>query len=182
MRSGISLGLLCVGLATLAGQAGAQQRLERFSSLREEVVRPDAPNPGRTIRVAKWATLVAALGSAAYGLSAQHTAGEKYDELELRCQAEPARCQHRNPDGSYTDPDLERLYQEALDRDRASKISLIGSQVGLAASVVLFMLDMRDDDTPRNIPYEPSRFRVGSGERGGTEFRITVPAGRQRRH
>jgi hypothetical protein len=47
-------------------------------------------------------------------------------------------------------------------------------QIGVAASVVLFIIDLRQDSAPENIPYDPRRFEVGRSRDGGLSLRVNV--------
>lgn len=156
----------------------AQQQTARFddaatATLAQEDVRPAL----RAMRVAKWSTLVASLAAAGYGLMVHHDANDTFTRLETICEDEPGRCSERADDGSYADPELEDMYQRVLQRDERARAGLIASQIGLASSVVLFILDLRESDTPPNIIYDPDRFRIVPGRGGGAELRWRVPAG-----
>ena len=85
------------------------------------------------------------------------------------------RCAARLPDGAYADPELEALYQSVVRLDRRARLALIASQVGVGASVLLFVLDLRDGGGPRNIPFQPRSFRVAPRP-DGVELRWALPA------
>ncbi len=103
---------------------------------------------------AKWATLAVSAGAAAFGFSLNSQADEIFTQVEESCLEDPARCEGRNPDGSFTDEELEGLYQDTLDKDRQARAALLVSQVALAASVVFFIIDLTDRSPP-NVPYDP---------------------------
>ena len=68
----------------------------------------------------------------------------------------------RLPDGSFADPTLEQEYQEILDLDSRARFSLTASQVALAATIVLFIIDLPRGGTGEDIPYHPPRLQVGN--------------------
>ncbi len=45
----------------------------------------------------------------------------------------------------------------------------------MAASVVLFILDLRDTGAPPNVPYDPSRLHIGAARDGGIRVGVAVP-------
>jgi hypothetical protein len=67
-------------------------------------------------------------------------------------------------DGRYTDPGAEARYQAVVSGDRAARAYLLGGQAALAATVVLFVLELKREQGTRNIPYSP--FIVAPGEYG----------------
>jgi hypothetical protein len=131
----------------------------------------------RPVAVAKWTAVAGAAAAAAYGFIRNDEADDLFHALERACQASPAVCVRREPNGSYSDPTLEALYQDVLAHDRASRYALLASQVGIAAGVVLFLLDLRSDERPPDIPYEPRRFEVGPAARGGLRLGVRVAVG-----
>jgi hypothetical protein len=115
---------------------------------------------------AKWATLAVSAGAAAYGFSLNSQADEIFARVEESCLENPDRCEGRNPDGSFTDEELESLYQDTLDKDRQARAALLVGQVALAASVVFFIIDLTDRSPP-NVPYDPPvTVEVGPGPDG----------------
>jgi hypothetical protein len=131
----------------------------------------------RPIRLAKWSALAVAAGAGIYGFIQNSRADEVYRALELSCQADPANCTRRSPNGAYLDPVLESRYQEVRSLDRKSHVSLLFSQVGVATSVVLFLLDLGNVRRPRNIPWTPPSLETAAGDDGRLSigFRIAVP-------
>jgi hypothetical protein len=130
----------------------------------------------RPIAVAKWSAAAGAAAAAAYGFIRNAEADDLFRDLEEACEAAPAVCALREPDGAYADPGLEAMYQDVLTHDRASRYALVASQIGIAVGVALFLLDLRPERPP-DIPYEPRRFEIGPAADGGLSFRARVPVG-----
>ncbi|NIU52214.1 MAG: hypothetical protein GWN08_18330 [Gemmatimonadetes bacterium] len=113
------------------------------------------PSYGGWVTITKWATLAASVGLGAWGFKLNDDADDIISNLERICQEQPTNCRSRNPDGSYTDPTLESMFQRALDKDDRARTALVASQLFFGASVVLFIVDFQRDEGPDNIPYEP---------------------------
>lgn len=142
-----------LGMLVCALPAAAQERPLRFAeSPRYE---NPSPSPLRPVRVAKWSALAVAAGFAAYGFARSGDADDAFRNLERSCNLDPERCLARTAGGGYVDPALESGYQNVLDLDQQARTALILSQVGLATSVVLFLLDLRNNRPPADIPYTP---------------------------
>lgn len=169
MRGSVSAVLVAIPLlASSASPLAAQWRGDaRWAAARGETgtglpaATPAEPLPLRlspvSVGVAKWATLVVSAGLAAYGFELNGDADRLYGELEQECAARAERCAARHADGSFADAELEAQYQEVLRLDRRARVALVAGQVGLAASVVLFVLDIDADSKPPDIPYVPLR-------------------------
>lgn len=180
LQTRLSIALLPAFLSILAAPLGAQQFRERFPAADIEPTGLEAPGHSafRPLRVAKWGSLAVALATAGVGLATHRNADKEYRALEKICAEDGARCRERRPDGAYADPELERRYQKVLDNDRAARLALLASQIGVAASVVFFILDLSPDGSPPNIPYEPQRFDVGARPDGALELRLRLLPGR----
>jgi hypothetical protein len=163
-----------VAAAALAQPASAQ----RTADARNHAVRAiDAPAPAEVLaqqngrlpalRIAKWTVAGATAGTALYGFLKNRRADDLYLELEELCSADAERCDDRLPGGAYADPELERRYQDVRAIDRRARTALVVGQVGVAASVVLFILDLRNRDDPENIPYEPQGLTLTPARDGG---------------
>jgi hypothetical protein len=127
-----------------------------------------APHGGwHTLRIAKWTVAGVTAGTALYGFISNNRADDLYRELEVLCVADPLRCLSRTSDGAYTDAELESRYQEMRDVDRRARSALLVGQVGVAASVALFILDLRNRNGPSNIPYEPPGLSLRPATDGG---------------
>ena len=132
----------------------------------------------RALRVAKWTTAAAAAGAAVYGVMQNRRADERFEQLEQVCVTATWRCLERLPNGAYADAELEAQYQEVRSLDSRARTALIAGQVGVAASVVLFILDLRNSGGPENIPYEPRKLDVRRARDGGMSLTVRLDAGR----
>lgn len=180
-----------LGIGVAAASASAQARLDRERAATPPALPalPHVDGPAardaavgqstgiRPIAVAKWSAVAGAAAAAAYGFIRNAEADDLFRDLEEACEAAPAVCALRGPDGAYADPALEAMYQDVLTHDRASRYALLGSQIGIAAGVALFLLDLRSDERPPDIPYEPRRFEIGPGADGGLQVTARVPIG-----
>ena len=134
--------------------------------------RADVRYPWRPLRIAKWTTALAAGGAAAYGFVQNRTADRDYEQLERECEAQPLACL-KGPDGeSYANAELEQRYQRIVERDDRARLALLGGQIGLAASVIMFIIDLPDRVTPEDIPYDPKPLRVSLRRGGSTELAL----------
>ena len=167
-------------LAPVAPVAAQQRAPGRFATAEsgEMPAMPSSAPSFRPLRIAKWGTAVFTAAVAGIGVASYMRADDRYTELERACVENPTACSQRLPSGAYADPRLEAMYQEVLRYDERARLALIGSQLGLAASVVLFILDLRGGTTPPNIPYDPRALRVAPGRDGGVEFGFGVAVGR----
>jgi len=165
-------------LLALAPPLAAQRRVERVPDATQDRTAADVRAGPRTLRVAKWVSLGGSMAAIAYGLVQQQRGDESYERLERLCVADAVRCGERLPSGAYADPGLERLYQDVLERHTRTRAGIIAGQVGIVASVVLFMLDLRDDGRA-DVIFDPERPRasVGVAEGGGVRLELRLPAG-----
>jgi hypothetical protein len=152
-------------MATPALQA--QQIEERFA---QDTTRQDLRSPWRPLRLAKWTTLLVAGGAAAYGFTQNRTADREYEQLERDCADSPVSCQKVPGSETYMNLALEQRYQKIVDRDAHARTALLAGQIGIAASVIMFIIDLPDRESPEDIPYEPKPIRVGLGRDGRTEL------------
>ncbi|MBI4539658.1 MAG: hypothetical protein HY704_09160 [Gemmatimonadetes bacterium] len=130
--------------------------------------------PHTPLGIAKWSSLLASAALALYGFDVNGDADRLYAEVEQTCNRDPDRCAERHADGSFADRELEDRYQRVLALDRRARTALVAGQIGLAASVVLFVLDIRPDATPADIPYVPVRLRA-QPDGVALEVRMAVP-------
>ncbi|HEX6937788.1 MAG TPA: hypothetical protein VF158_00140 [Longimicrobiales bacterium] len=128
----------------------------------------------RPLTAAKWATTAATAAVVVYGFTASLTADGHYDRIARLCAADAGRCRERDG-GGYIDPEIARLDAEAERLDRRARVAFLASQVGVAASVALFILDLRDPGAPPNIPYAPARLRIGFAPDGALRVGARLP-------
>ena len=147
--------LLCVVSST---PLMAQRAQQRFDVRQDTVVNQPSWSP---LRIAKWTTLLASTGAAVYGFTQNRVADREYEDIERLCQNEPITCALKPGSSEYADPALESRYQSVVDRDDRAQLALLAGQVGLAATVLMFILDLPNNTTPEDIPYEPRRIRLG---------------------
>lgn len=169
MRGRKGVFALCAVAQLLLPRAAAGQ--ERAASF--EIAPPGAWHP---LRVAKWTTLGAALAAATYGFATSRDADDRHRRLDRLCAADPRRCAERMPDGSYADAEARGIDQDVQALDNRARLALVAGQVGVAASVVLFIFDLRRRDVPPNVPYVPARVRIGVGRDSGVELRVRLAA------
>ncbi len=151
--------LACSGVL-IAGPAAAQQApADRFAL--EPAQQQREVSELRPLRIAKWSSLTFAAGFAVYGFSRSNHADDTFRSLEEACNRAPARCASRGPQGAYVDAELEGMFQDVLAADRQARSALIISQIGVAATVVLFLLDLRNAKPPDDIPYVPRGLSIG---------------------
>ena len=113
------------------------------------------------IRVAKWSTALTSASVVAYGFVQNRDADHEYEEIELMCQANEIACLTKPNSDEYADPALEARYNAILRRDDCAQLALLVGQVGLAASVLLFIIDLPKGTGTNDIPYDPSPLRLG---------------------
>lgn len=175
MRNAWITAALAIALAP--SSAGAQEIVSRFAPAEEVPVRQAAviqDRPAPVLRYAKWGALGITVGTAGIGLVAHRDADLRYRELEEICIAEPERCEDRLPSGAFADPALEGLYRDVVDLDSRARTSLLVSQIGVVATVALFILDLKGDSEPTNIPYDPPGLRVGLAPNPGAAVSVGV--------
>ena len=160
----------------LAAPLAAQHRIDRFPPpAQQAATSSDLDERGflRPLNLAKWGSAAAAVGAGVWGFVLQDDAEGELRALETLCNAEPQRCRDLLPDGRYADPALERRYSAIRGDYRMARRLLVVSQLALAGSVALFILDLPDDDDPPNIPYDPP-VRLDLTPDGAVELRGTI--------
>lgn len=130
----------------------------------------------RPLSIAKWGMLGSTAVAAVYGLSASLEADGLYDDIAAICGLDAGRCDVL-PEGGYADPEVARLDRDARKLDERARTGLLATQIGVAATLALFILDLRDGGPPPNVPYVPPQIRVGIGRDGGVRVagRIATP-------
>jgi hypothetical protein len=127
--------------------------------------RVEAQGLSPLVKYGKWLLLAGSLGMNYQAVKAHNRADDAFDVLELSCSADHSRCA-LGPDGTYTDPAIEELYQTSLQYDSEARLWLIGGETALAGATVLFVWELtRPKGRPDNIPFEPE---VRSLRAGGT--------------
>lgn len=111
----------------------------------------------------KWGAAALFVGFTATGIARHNDADKDYDALIAWCQT-AGSCELA-AEGTYADPRSESLYQSSLSADRAARGWLIAGQVALAGAVALFIIQLRYESRPQNIPFEP-RIEVAPGPHG----------------
>jgi hypothetical protein len=123
-----------------------------------------APAPRQTpaaIRWGKWGAALAAVGFTAAGIQRHNDGNAAFAELVAYCR-NVGPC-GLAPDGRYANPDAESRYQRVVRDDRAARLWLVGGQVAALASAVLFILELRNQREPPNIPYSGLLVESASG-------------------
>lgn len=115
------------------------------------------PKYGGWVSVTKWLTLASSVGLGTAGILLAEDADDLFLRLQVACGADPDNCRSREPDGSYSDPLLEELYQSTVSKDQQARAAFIGAQVSFGASVLLFIVDFQRDKGPSNVPYDPDK-------------------------
>ena len=174
--------ILCImsGIAApLAAQTGAPGNTGQPTSHTDSVV---VVRTSPVLRASKWTALALSAGAAAYGFSQNRSADKDYTALEEMCIADRENCARRSGQ-AYADAELERRYQAVRARDDRARLALLGSQLGVAATVVLFVIDLRHNRPPKDIPYTPRSLDLVPGRDGSLQLRLTLPlAVDQRQH
>jgi hypothetical protein len=140
-----------------------------------------APAPprraGPAITWGKWAAAAAALGTTALGIH-QHNAGNgTFHTLVLYC-GQVATCT-LGPDGRYLDARAEATYQRVAHFDRSARLWLAVGQVAAVGSAVLFVLELKHETGPPNIPFNGITVESGNGvTRVGYRIPFRIGTGR----
>lgn len=164
--------LLVLALAAPIAPLQAQQTGDRFPA--PDSGRAEVRYAWRPLRIAKWTTLLVSGGAAAYGFTQNRSADRDYEQLERECEAQPVACL-KGPDGeAYANANMEARYQRIVERDDRARVALLGGQLGIAAAVVLFIVDLPDRVTPEDIPYQPKPYRINLRRDGSTELQLSL--------
>lgn len=152
---------LVLFILALASPGPAQQAPSRMDT-RSDTVRANGGS-WTPIRVAKWGTLAGSTTAMIYGFAENRSADRAYREIEKYCAARPAGCTKQPGRSAYADADLEARRQRIVKRDKKARLALAAGQIGLVASVIMFILDLPKSSAPADIPYHPRplRFQMG---------------------
>jgi hypothetical protein len=154
-------------LLLVSATASSLQAQRRVATFEQDTTGRDVRFAWRPLRIAKWTTVLVSAGAAGYGFSENRAADREYEELERICEGNPSLCEKNAGSDEYADAALEERYQRIVDRDDRARLALLAGQLGIAASVVLFILDLPDQSTPEDIPYDPKPLRFGLSRDGG---------------
>lgn len=103
------------------------------------------------VRWGKWGAALLFAGLTAYGAYQHEQANADYVLLRQYC-LDVGPCTI-GPDGRYTDPGPEALYQQVVQGDRTARASFIAGQVALAGTAALFVMELSRQKGTENIPY-----------------------------
>ena len=128
--------------------------------------RAEAQGLSPAVKYGKWALLAGAIGMNYLAVQAHNRADDVFDVLEAQCAEAHERC-NLGPDGRYTDPAIEDLYQTSLRYDGRARRWLIGGETALIGSAALFIWELaRPKNRPDNIPFEPEVRTMPAGRTG----------------
>ena len=129
------------------------------------------------IRYGKWAAAALAVGATAVGLH-QHNAGNDAYAALVRYCGELVTCTIGS-DGRYADPAAEATYQRVVRDDRSARAWLVAGQLAALGTAVLFVLELRHEGGPPNIPFNGLMVESGDGvTRVGFRVPIKIGTGR----
>jgi hypothetical protein len=141
-RSGAAVAVL-----VLSAVAGAAR------TAHAQAPQPSPTRPPAAVRLGKWAALGLAAGLTTMGAVTHDRADRTYQDLLDYCRTS-GPCPLR-ADGRYGNAGAEALYLRVRHDDRAARLWLAGGQVALVGGAVLFILELKRDREPRNIPFAP---------------------------
>ena len=102
-----------------------------------------------------------------YGVDSENRSADRaYEDIERLCLDTPEACKRRLDNDAYEDAALEARYQDVVKRDDRARFALLAGQVGIAASVLLFILDLPGHPAAEDIPYNPRPLRLGLDRTG----------------
>lgn len=125
------------------------------------------------IRYGKWGGAALAAGFTVLGIKTHNNADDDFRRLAEYCRSQTFCA--IGSDGRYTDAEAERRYREVVNGDRWARTWLVGGQAALLGSVVLFVMELKRDRGPRNIPYSPLIVAPGVGGSTQLGLRIALP-------
>jgi hypothetical protein len=154
--------LLVCGLAATALASAAPAALAQEPS-------PAPTRPPAVVRVGKWAALGLAAGFTAMGAVTHVRADRTFRSLLDYCRTQ-GPCPLRT-DGRYGNAGAEEIYLRVRGDDRAARLWLAGGQVALIGSAVLFIVELKRNSEPENIPFAPYLEPGRYGTRVGLQLR-----------
>ena len=126
----------------------------------------------RGTRVAKWSLLAASVGLGFYAWQQNRTADARYADLRAACDRAPEQC--RLTRGRYESPALEDLYRQTNHRDALAQHGMILGEAALLGSAAFFILDLRHEQKPDDIPYDPAHRSRGTARAVRVGLRWTL--------
>ena len=114
-----------------------------------------------TLKWGTWAAVAFAVGSTALGIHEHNAGDDAYRNLVLYC-GEVVTCA-LGPDGRYVDAHAEATYQQVVHADRSARAWLTIGQVAAVASAVLFVLQLKHEAGPPNIPFSGLTVETAAG-------------------
>ena len=103
----------------------------------------------------KWALAAGSLALNYLAAKDHDRADNVFDSLEQSCFLEHSLCDV-GPNGRYSNPEIEGLYQQSLHYDRRARRLLVGGEAALLGSAAIFVWELtRHTSKPDNIPFEP---------------------------
>ncbi|MEO8031042.1 MAG: hypothetical protein ABI765_09340 [Gemmatimonadota bacterium] len=115
----------------------------------------------------KWGTAGISLAFHLIAISAHNRSDRTLSQLTLNCFETPVSCSVGS-DGRYVDSQSEAMFQSVLHDNRKARAYLIGGEVALLGTVVLFVADLtRHKAHPPNQPFNPE---ISPGPNGTTHL------------
>lgn len=119
------------------------------------------------VKYGKWGLLVGSVTMNLLAARAHESADAEFDQLRERCLSDGTLCAMAI-DGTYVDPESERLYQRSVAYDRRARLWLVAGQTALIGSAVMFVWEFtRPKGPPGNIPFEPEVSATPTGTNVG---------------
>ena len=125
------------------------------------------------VHYGKWATAASAVGFTILAAREHDTANRSWQRLLDLCRSDNARCRQL-PDGRYAAADAEALYQQTIYYDHRARQRLIVGQISVLTSAALFILDLRHQSGPPNIPFHGLKV-TAEPTGGGARLGLQVP-------
>ena len=132
--------------------------------------RAQEPHPAAPRRAlmhwGKWATLGTAVVLTAFAEREHRASQREWDQLLQICRANNNDCAI-GADGHYVTYQAELHYEASIYYAHRARHRLIGGQLGLLASAVMFIADLRGGtESPKNIPFHAVEVTPGSAGDG----------------
>jgi len=104
----------------------------------------------------KWLTAGATVAFVVLAQREHGSSQRDWERLLTICRSADDACT-QGPDGRYLRADAEQFYQRSRVFDRRANRRILGAQISLLATAALFIMDLRRQDGPENIPFSPLR-------------------------